>query len=383
MGIEGSLSISLGIDSGRVKRVQISSSRPVHASRVFQGKETAEVLKTLPLLFSICGTAQVCAGVRACEQALGMKAAPQVEQLRDCLVRMENLREQLWRILLEWPEFLGEELDSAAMSNILKLQREYRQAVTNGYDPFLLYADAHDSELLPPHGLIQQIRSMLEQGVFGMPPQKWLDIEHPEMLEAWVESGTTTAACMLDYLFQQEWSDVGKCEIAPLPDLDLEQLNAALSDEDFVRRPQWFGSCRETTSSSRIDSRLLQQLRSRHGNGLLVRLVARLTEIAQLSAGLLPETLNEGEGEDIPAHNPGIGQVAAARGQLVHRVTLDGQRITRYQILAPTEWNFHPQGVVAQALGSVQGSAVQIEQQARLLINMIDPCVGYELTIDA
>ena len=76
VGIEGRLSIGLRTDSGRVDQVTIASSRPVHASRVFHGKSVAEALKTLPMLFVICGTAQACAGVRACEQALGVRPAP-------------------------------------------------------------------------------------------------------------------------------------------------------------------------------------------------------------------------------------------------------------------------------------------------------------------
>ncbi|MDX2418246.1 MAG: hypothetical protein QNK19_12365, partial [Xanthomonadales bacterium] len=108
MGVEGCLTICLRTDSGHVGQVEIESSRPVHASRVLHGKSAAEALKILPLLFTICGTAQACAGVRACEQALGIRFSPRIERLRDCLVRMETVREHLWRILLDWPAFLGE-----------------------------------------------------------------------------------------------------------------------------------------------------------------------------------------------------------------------------------------------------------------------------------
>ncbi|OQX44500.1 MAG: hypothetical protein B0D85_06840, partial [Candidatus Sedimenticola endophacoides] len=79
---------------------------------------------------------------------------------------------------------------------------------------------------------------------------------------------------------------------------------------------------------------------------------------------------------------PGIGHSIAARGQLLHRVKLNGERVAAYQILAPTEWNFHPRGVVARSLAGVAGTREQMEQQARLLINAIDLCVSYELSID-
>ncbi|MBK6630066.1 MAG: nickel-dependent hydrogenase large subunit [Betaproteobacteria bacterium] len=33
-----------------------------------------------------------------------------------------------------------------------------------------------------------------------------------------------------------------------------------------------------------------------------------------------------------------------ARGTLLHQVTLAGDHVAHYRIVAPTEWNFHPRG---------------------------------------
>ena len=83
----------------------------------------------------------------------------------------------------------------------------------------------------------------------------------------------------------------------------------------------------------------------------------------------------------LPA-NTGIGQVDAARGRLVHRAIVDGDRVESYQILAPTEWNFHPRGVLANSLAALDASDKEtLTEQASLLITAIDPCVGYELRI--
>jgi len=384
MGIEGQLNITLDTKPGSISAVQIDSSRPVHASRIFHGKELQEVLDTLPMLFSVCGTAQACAGVRACEQALGMEPSSQIEDQRSCLVRMENLREQLWRILLEWPVYLDETLDQQSMMMALALQREHRQVVTEGRNPFLLPGDGHISAPADLQNLIQALSGLLEMVVFGMPPDRWLEMEDVSVLEDWSRAGSTLAARTLGIIMDQKLSGLGRCEVERLPDMEPEQLHVLLQDDDFISKPQWLGSCRETTSCSRVESQLMQQLRGQYGNGLLVRLVARLSEIAQLSSDLVPvasehESLPESGGAD----NPGIGQVAAARGQLVHRVGIKDGLISCYQILAPTEWNFHPHGLVATALATLKGDAEQIEQQARLLINAIDPCVGYEININA
>jgi len=80
----------------------------------------------------------------------------------------------------------------------------------------------------------------------------------------------------------------------------------------------------------------------------------------------------------------GIGSAEAARGLLVHRVSIIDGRVAHYQILAPTEWNFHPQGVVAQGLAAIARSGAEgpeLERLARLYITAVDPCVDYQLSV--
>ena len=51
-------------------------------------------------------------------------------------------------------------------------------------------------------------------------------------------------------------------------------------------------------------------------------------------------------------------------------------------VFAPTEWNFHPRGVVALGLAALPASdAETLEQQAGLLVTAVDPCVEYHVTI--
>lgn len=383
MEIEGRLTIDLNVKSGRVVSVKIRSSRPVGASRLFHGKSVEDALKLVPMLFSICGTAQACAGVKACEQALGIRSELSIARLRLGLVNMESLREHLWRILLEWPEFMQEEPQRESMAKLLALQKSFNASVTQGRNPFLHPGEKYHTELQVSDELGQQVDELLQQKVFAISPAEWLEMNRFDQLVAWASARTTVAARMLDMVIQNGWSDLGDATIDALPDLEPQQLYRMLQEDSFVQQPSWHGRCMETTALTRVETPLLQQLRSLYGSGLLVRLVARLTQIAQLSISLLPTTIDSYLSETGTVENSGIGQVATARGQLLHRVDLANGVVSRYQILAPTEWNFHPQGVVVKALETLQGSNEQMEQQAQLLINAVDPCVGYELRVNA
>jgi Ni,Fe-hydrogenase I large subunit len=71
-----------------------------------------------------------------------------------------------------------------------------------------------------------------------------------------------------------------------------------------------------------------------------------------------------------------------SRGLLLHWVQLedgplqaDSARAASYRVLAPTEWNFHPQGALAEALRSGRLDAAQ----AGLAGSVLDPCIAFEV----
>jgi Ni,Fe-hydrogenase I large subunit len=57
--------------------------------------------------------------------------------------------------------------------------------------------------------------------------------------------------------------------------------------------------------------------------------------------------------------------------------------IKNYQIIAPTEWNFHPSGVAALSLHTLTATDEStLRHQATVLIDAFDPCVKFELSLN-
>jgi Ni,Fe-hydrogenase I large subunit len=74
--------------------------------------------------------------------------------------------------------------------------------------------------------------------------------------------------------------------------------------------------------------------------------------------------------------------VQTARGLLLHRVRLAKGRVAHYQIVAPTEWNFHPDGALVRALRRmVTDDRATLEQATRLAVQALDPCVGFRIEV--
>jgi uptake hydrogenase large subunit len=391
MSVEGRLQIELARQDGRVHGVTIRSTRPVQAARVFEVKTPEAVLQLLPLLYSVCATAQGLAAQTACERALGITPARGVRLARELLVLLETAREHLWRVLIDWPSCFDEDSQAALMAPLTRLLPESRNALFVDGRAFGLEVKLHTADWAL-HDLAVTLHNLLERAVFGCPVQDWLEITDKAGLDAWVRRSGCIAARVLRRIQDNGWEASGAVDPVFLPVLPEAQLAARLSASDgdaFIACPEWQGEPRETTPLARQqDTPLVRSLLAATGTGLLARLVALLVELAQTPARLhaLTEALQtQGYGEpgSVGTYTGvGLAQVEAARGRLVHHVELEHGCVRRYRILAPTEWNFHPAGVAARGLKTLTAQdASSLHRQAAMLISAVDPCVGYELTL--
>jgi len=389
--IEGRLRVDLYPAGGRVNRVSIRSSRPVQAARIFTGKSPQTVLAELPMLFSVCGIAQSVAGLQAFRQAQALPVSAATDTASALLVQMETAREHLWRILIDWPAFLDEADAVRRAGPLPALLTDLRKVLFADGPAFSLQAEPR-LESRELQAQIERLDTLLAEQVFDCPSARWLEITCIDELSNWACTVESVAARLLRDVWAKGWQELGATDVGFLPALPAAGLNRRLDAPDadgFIAAPLWEESVCETTSLERQHTcELVTSLRREFGNGLLTRLAARLVELARVPTILRllvaqPDAPPVAENGDALPPGVGIGQVEAARGRLVHRVVLDGGQVQRYQIVAPTEWNFHPAGVVARGLETLTATGNDtLRRQAALLISAIDPCVGYDLSVN-
>jgi hypothetical protein len=379
----GSLDIQLTPSSGGL-RCTIASTRPVAAASAFVGRSPQETTSRLPLLFSICARAQAGACAAAFEQASGVLRSPIIRGRREAAIAVETIREHLWRVLLDWPPILGEPPCRDDMAAVLALSNRILARLDPAGDLFSVGARAAAGQAPGLDVLLDDLTDLLTHKIFGIAPEHWLNlIGDPSGFERWCRKTETVGARLLRSLLESGEASLGQTPITALPRLSDEDLIARMSAPDwadFVARPTWDGQPRETSPFTRVHPLPLIEV---YGAGLLVRLAAQLTEVAtglrllsRGSAGSAAAQPTVASGNGI-----GLGRVFAARGLLTHLVRVEDGRVRDYRILAPTEWNFHPRGVVARALESLPpGPEEQVRRQAELLITAIDPCVAFTLT---
>ncbi len=390
--LEGRLTIDLTRKGRAIERAAIASTRPLHIARVFEGKSPQALVDGLPLLFTLCAAAQGCAAARASEQALGLEPCGASEAARDALVLAETAREHLLRIALDWPALVGEAVAKSGMASITRAVPALRAALFGERRPFGLGARVQ-TDAVAVEGALTALDRLIGEVALGEPADAFLERRTPADFEAWAETGRTCAARLVHRVHAEGWAEAGHSEPSFLPDLDPQALARRLTDDHadaFTARPEWEGSPRETTAlARRRASPLVADLLTSHGTSLATRLAARLIELAELPQELraLAARAMETPAAPEPADwtrkdGEGLAQVEAARGRLVHAIRIVNGAVDRYRILAPTEWNFHDDGAAAQGLLRLApADRTGLETQARLLIDAIDPCVGYELRV--
>jgi coenzyme F420-reducing hydrogenase alpha subunit len=394
MSDEGRLRITLTRQDAHVRAVDIVSTRPLQAARVFETKTPEAVLQLLPLLYSICAMAQAQAAQVACERALGITPPRAVRLARELLVCLETAREHLWRILIDWPALIGEDPQAALAAPLTRLLPEARNALFADGRAFGFEVKLHAADWAL-QDLAGTLDGLLERAVFGCHVRDWRAIGDKEALDDWSGRSGGLAARVLRRLRENGWETAGAVEPAFLPSLPDEWLESRLHAPDaeaFIARPDWERLPRETTPLARQQEvPLIRALLAGGGAGLLARMAALLVELAGLPARVraLSVAVREDRGGvpeapgDAAPTGVGLAQVEAARGRLVHRVELEQGCVRRYRILAPTEWNFHPDGAAARALLNLPARDTMLHRRlAASLIAAVDPCVDYDLVVN-
>jgi len=374
--------ISIECFPGRNRPVEIRSNRAVHAARVFEGKTPNEVEQLAPLLFSVCGRAQAVAAQHALAAADGLTLPADQAVLHAALVRIETAREHLMRALLDWPRFVVRDMPDPELALLGALLPDAEAAL----------CEARENEAgrrAALAALFDRFDAVLTRDVLGISPADWLSLSAPEDLFTREPASTAVVPALLRYLEAAGLTAGCAVESDFLPTLSCASLEAALCDtpaERFVELPEWQGRARETSPLSRQRNVPIVAAAMRQGAaGLPARIVAAATELAATRrdvSAVMGGAVEPGIRSANVGADTGMALVAAARGCLVHRAELEGGVVRRYSVIAPTEWNFHPRGVVSRALGQLSTAGREAaHHQADLFVTLLDPCVAYSLEV--
>ncbi len=392
MNIEGNIHIQLYPHKTESKRVRIHSTRPVHAAKILINKTPEQALSIVPLIFHVCRIAQSRAALSTLQQNLNITPQTTEEYARDLLVLSETAKEHLLKIQLNWPTLFQQKQTTTPLNYLGTLLNDFTHSLFKAGNAFSLNSQFQlDNTALSHH--IATLERYLEQHIFTQKPDEWRHMHSIEQLRDWAKQSQHIAAYSIQHICEHRWASQGHSTCSPLPALNQQQLITKIDTphaEQFIAQPTWQGQHHETNSLSRqAQHPLIRQLQHEFDNGLITRWTARLVELAQIPQAMrkLQHMMQQHQTTTkATTTQHGLSQVEAARGRLIHRSQIrqntQQPRIKQYQIVAPTEWNFHPQGLIQQSLCHIKARNQQEHKHlANLIINAIDPCVAYQLSI--
>lgn len=353
----GKLTLGVVWDGDTVSATDIHSTRPM-AAQILKGKTPEQVARIVPLLFSVCGKAQGAAANAALQAAQGDDAATSaaVEHMIVC----EAMQEHLWRLMLDWTKLMGLPRQEQRFAGWYALLRKIG-AGEIGMDVFL---------------------REFERDCLEMPAPEWRALKDYQALQTWSLKVHSPSAKVLFRLAELECGRGKVSDTRLLPAWTAAEASRACTGRwnmDFSACPDWKGDTAETGAwTYYADDGMLHDVWQQNRSKVLSRLLARVIDVIEMANGTAAPRLDVAGTEA----NTGIAVVRTARGLLMHHVRLEGGLVADYAIVAPTEWNFHPDGSYARDMrGLKERDPERLRQLAHVAALSLDPCVAYEVEV--
>jgi len=331
------LGLRAQVAAGRVTGLSVHP-RQLLASALLTGLSPAEAEARITMLFAACPVAQT-AALRAAVGAAGglVHADTGVDDPR--ILDGERLFHHAWYFLIDLPVALDLPPEPAGLAPLRDAWQQLRQVAQAGGSDFAINAAQRH---------LFAIGTRITPGLPGL------------MAAAEAQLADLPAPALRP----------------PVPAATARLARQALSKPSFCAAPDEGGMACETGALHRLAPAAAGPV------PLIRRLIARAEEFQALLDGA-------SLGGAVPAPLPPAGQavragaarVETARGTLITAVELDaGGRLLSFAALAPTEWTFHSQGVLAD-LFTGRADHPRLDQELRAAAGLLDPCVAHRITV--
>jgi uptake hydrogenase large subunit len=339
-----------------------------------------DVPQIVSQLFPLCGTAHAIASLTAIEAALGIEVSPAQLVFRELMLLSEHGAALGWRILMDWPPLLGNSPDVRACADIRRAATAVSAAAERGR-----WTRIGGARLRPDRDELGRAVSELVRMLVALFPEADDPTLSWNELEPAMQGGASTPARLIDAARADGMAGSGRHDRPLLPPMDADWFAGRLASEPhFSDAPTLDGTAAEVGPLAAQRHPLIADAIAHWGATLATRLMAAALD-APVVAGCLCRALDTLADDDpvevdLMRIGSGVGVVETARGPLAYFVDVALGRVRLLRSVAPTEWNFHPDGPFMAALDAAPRVADPV-LAARLLAASFDPCVPFRIEL--
>ncbi len=365
---------------GRLVTKSLVTTRAGGIADALAAQRVEDLPQIVSRLFPLCGTAHAVASLAAIERALQIEVSAAQSAFRELMLLAEHGAALGWRILMDWPPLLGETAAVRACADIRRATAAVSAAAERGQ-----WMRIGGARLRPDRNDLGRAVSELARRLVQLFPEaadpalSWSEFEQA------MQNGASTPARLINAARAGAMADYGRHDRPLLPSKDADWFAARLAAEPyFSEAPTLDGTPAEVGPLAAQRHPLVADAVAHWGPTLATRLLAAALD-APVVAGRLNRALgrladDEPLAVDLARAGHGAGVVETARGPLAYFVDAADGRVRRLRSVAPTEWNFHPDGPFIAALAR----APEVDDPmlaARLLAASFDPCVPFSIEL--
>lgn len=380
--IEGEAELDFKMKNGEVEDVHINFGFYRGIEDILVGKAPRDALVITPRVCGICNHAHLISAVRAIEDGykeagIKVELTQKAKDIREFTLACELIQNHIkWFYLTILPtleKLLNKENDEnyALKASYFSATVTQALAIFAGQWPHASYAvpggvtcDPTYVDVLQAQTLIDKAIQFFEQTMTGLTLDTYLSLDSYTMLDqiqgdfgkmlslielnGMAELGKSHGRFMV--LADSPLGTSGKSISTKVSAINLAYVQESLQHNTQAKAVTYREKLYEVGPLSRAMVNkipMVKSLHKRYRDSMLTRVFARVHETAillQKSKELLEELdLNEAScslGSELLSQNfEGIGVVEAARGSLLHKVSVIEGKIENYEIVVPTQWN--------------------------------------------
>ena len=354
-----------------VNAIDIDLERPNFAKQMLVGQTPEQSIERITQLMTVCQHAQTAAA----KLALGGAITSAEKRAID----YENIEQGFWRLIIDLPKILA--VDSP-LADFVK----FRQAIAQ-------HANKNTNKNVQSELEIRSTAEYLFQQLCQLTPEEFSQLSK-ERFSQWLAKSDSPMAVILrqvSHVFPAALDNHLKLLATVPDDVFLATLSELLkANKDFYQQPCLAQHSHETGSFSEIQNHPLFELflalgvTGRYASRLLY-LAQKITELADVNSSSNSNSnsaIKPITGQFCLEKNTSLGWVQTARGLLVHMANIQQDKISQYFIVAPTEWNFHPQGILKKIMLHTSFKSPELAKKAvKLAVIALDPCVDFNVGV--
>lgn len=394
--VEGEAELQLFWKDGFVEdaRISIPTSRGIE--RVLLGRPYMDALVIVPRVCGICGHAHLMACVQALEDILGVEPTKKARLLRKITQSLEVLQNHIkWFYLFLMPEVARENLyrpyRGRRWIGAIEVSSRITRAIAllSGQWPHSSYAvpggitsNPWPSDLAEVGLTLDLVKDFFQESVME-DLSKFLEFCQSEGL---MDKGRAYNRLLSGgHLFNGPGYYVDRVVHGRLKTYMLEEVEPP--PYSLAHPVRYKGLPFETGPLSRLlllPDPEVKHMHRKYGDSFGVRVFARVKEIGHLVEfikGVLTELKDRLAEPSNSLRRPpkevkgyGVGVVEAARGTLIHSITVERGLIKEYRIITPSQWNLGPR--CEKYLGVAERAMIGLDslEHAELVLRSFDLC---------